>query len=238
MATSHRLRSFVFRFLLASSLAASTFSCGTETADDENAASVMSSGEKKNELTDPLALNLDQDGPTPSFACNWDRLDICLKSNGGKACYPKWGCTPGQSRPPSKTQGAAFSARYLSEYSTIKGKVDDFYRGSFRCAAFASTALRHAGFNVTQKLITNEVETQLKGLGWTKVTDMGALRAGDVVFTDKATSNVPNTWSHVYVFHRYDGKGIAIISDNNGNGIRRNVGSGVQSTSKVAYRAP
>ena len=43
---------------------------------------------------------------------------------------------------------------------------------------------------------------------------MDALEQGDVVFTDKATSNLKGTYSHVYIFQNYEGIWYGRITDN------------------------
>jgi hypothetical protein len=132
---------------------------------------------------------------------------------------------------------------YKNNYSAIAQKTKAFYPESprYACAAFASTALKEAGFKIKQVLLTNDVEKQLLATGWTAIYDLKALRVGDVVFTDKSKSNVPGTYSHVYVFNGYvDGNtdlGWAI--DNQGNGYRRNIASsGDYGASVIAYRKP
>ena len=175
--------------------------------------------------------------PATERVCAARQLQICLESKGGDACYAKHDCQKGVDTPTSD-RGATFSRYYAGNYPAIRTAARKFWPNSFGCAAYASTALKMGGFGLKQVLLTNDVESQLKAKGWKTVTNLGALRAGDVVFTDKATSNVAGTYSHVYVFHKYASPGYAIISDNNGNNISRNIGPGPRSRSVVAYRAP
>jgi hypothetical protein len=145
--------------------------------------------------------------------------------------------------PDSESDGAQFSDFYKSNYPTIDAARRKFWNQPFGCAATASTALKLGGFDVKQVLVTNEVESQLKALKWRRITNMRALRPGDVVFTSKATSNAAGTYSHVFVFHNYmnGGTNYAMVSDNYGSNHSRNLfwnGPGDKSSSVVAYRAP
>ena len=142
-------------------------------------------------------------------------------------------------KPPTLSKGERFGKFYDSNYFAVQKKARQFWPNSFACAAFASTALKMAGYNVKQVLVTNEVESQLKRLGWKKITNMRALKGGDVVFTDKQTSNIPGTWSHVYVVQTYFDRNHVVVNDNYGKRTKRNLfGGGKYSISKVAYRAP
>ena len=176
-----------------------------------------------------------------------DQVKECYRYIGGTPCVTlRWHgsfvkkpviVTP--EKKPGKSKGAYFNEYYDTNYYSVSKRAKQFWPNSFGCAAFASTALKMAGFKIKQVLITNEVESQLKRLGWKKITNMAALKPGDVVFTDKQTSNVPGTWSHVYVFHKYHNSKTAIVNDNYGKRTKRNIyGSGKFSVSKIAYRAP
>lgn len=96
------------------------------------------------------------------------------------------------------------------------------------CVAYASTALRHIGVAIGErdKLDGDGISRLTRGfsrylqdtLGWTRVDDPAALRAGDLVFTTDAPC-CPGYPAHVYVFHGWiDRRGkIARISDNTGH---------------------
>ena len=114
-----------------------------------------------------------------------------------------------------------FADWYKKNYPTIKTEYRKFHQGSYGCAAIASTALKMYGINVRQVKLTNDVERQLKANNWTPITDMSKLQPGDVVFTG-GKSNVPGTYSHVYVFGGYtdSGKRRAVSIDNYGVGTR------------------
>ncbi|NRA68033.1 MAG: hypothetical protein HRU19_26360 [Pseudobacteriovorax sp.] len=171
----------------------------------------------------------------------------CKRLGGGRACESnRWSLAIYNSAKQNLStedislSGTTFSQYYANNYGYIKKVARKFWSKPYGCAAYASSALKLAGFSIKQVLVTNDVESQLKKLGWTRITKMSQLAAGDVVFTDKATSNIAGTYSHVYVFHRYSNsaKTSAIISDNNGTRITRNVYRGNRSRSVVAYRAP
>ena len=140
----------------------------------------------------------------------------------------------------SVKSGQWFADYYVNNYSAIIAERNKYYSSSYSCAATASTALKMAGYGITQVLITNDVESQLINKGWKKITNMGALLPGDVVFTDKSVSNIPGTYSHVQVFIKYSNsaKTYAYITDNNGNMLNVNLYSGSWPTSVVAYRVP
>jgi hypothetical protein len=135
--------------------------------------------------------------------------------------------------------GQQFADYYFNNYGQISTRARQFWPNANGCAAYCSTALKMFGINVHQVLITNEVETKLRSLGWKKIIDMGQLEPGDVVFTDKQTSNIPGTWSHVYVFRQYtdNSKKYAWVLDNYGQNLTRNIGSGPRSRSIIAYRS-
>ena len=135
--------------------------------------------------------------------------------------------------------GQQFADFYFNNYAQIRARARQFWPHSYGCAAYCSTALKTFGINIRQVLTTNEVENQLRSLGWKKITDMRQLEPGDVVFTDKATSNLPGTWSHVYIFRRYTDslKRYAWVLDNYGQNKTRNIGSGQRSRSILAYRS-
>lgn len=139
---------------------------------------------------------------------------------------------------PRTPTGAWIAKYYKNNYWTIKNEVKKFHRGSYGCAAYASTALKMAGVNVRQVKSTNQLANQLDNLGWRWTKNMGALKPGDVVFTDPKTSNLDGTYSHVYIFQRYDGPNYAIVTDNYGREVRRNIGRGRRSRSVIAYRPP
>jgi hypothetical protein len=94
------------------------------------------------------------------------------------------------------------------------------------CVAYASTALRHVGVDIDEKgkldgdgisRLTRGFSRHLEGqLGWTRITDPAALRAGDLVFT---VDVIPEYPAHVFVFHGWidRSRAIARISDNTGH---------------------
>ena len=169
-------------------------------------------------------------------------VGLCLEYSGGPACYSQrwdaqfYGNLVGIGSVDPKTVGAQFSQYYQNQYQTIYREAKEFWPNAYGCAAFASTALKLFGFDIDQVLVTNPLETQVIALGWQKITNLALLEPGDLVFTDKRTSNIPNTWSHVYVFHSFVNQRTVTMSDNNGNRIRRNLWGGPQSNSIVAYR--
>jgi hypothetical protein len=187
-------------------------------------------------------------GPLADGSCDKQNLLVCRSYGGGDACFAKYGCKPGDEKsgssstrdPAGVSAGAEFSTYYLDNYSTIDRERRKFWNQPFGCAATASTALKLGGFKVKQVLLTNDVESQLIKLGWTKITNLKALQAGDVVFASKSGSNVEGTYAHVFVFHTYtnSAKTYAKISDNNGGNISRNIGPGPKTESEVAFRAP
>ena len=165
-------------------------------------------------------------------SCQSVQLEECLHYGGGEACYSKWFCNETQE------SGLWFGEYYRTNYSQISAKVKKFHQGSFGCAAFASTALKEAGFSITQVKVTNDLERQLIKLNWNKITDLTSLVKGDVVFTTKSTSNLPGTYSHVYVFQAYSrGRSEAYVTDNYGAYVRRNIFNGPRSPSVIAYRS-
>lgn len=113
-------------------------------------------------------------------SCQRPQLQECLRFNGGDACYEKWFCEK------QNDLGSRFGDFYLDNYPYISTEVRKFHRGSFGCAAFASTALKLAGYDISQVKVTNDLERQLINLGWTKITNLRALKKGDVVFTTKS----------------------------------------------------
>ncbi len=132
--------------------------------------------------------------------------------------------------------GSDFADFYRDNYADVRTKAREFWPNSYGCAAFASTALKLAGYPVQQVLITNELETQLIDMGWRPILDMSRLQAGDIVFTDKESSNIPGTFSHVYVFDHYADTHTAVVLDNYGLLTQRNLGAGSFSRSVLAYR--
>jgi hypothetical protein len=174
--------------------------------------------------------------------CQRQKLQVCLDYKGGESCFAKFHCSKetlaqplSSAEPPEEDP---FGTWYSQNYKSVVDEVRTFHQGAYGCAAFASTALKMFGFSVTPKKVTNELEIQLIRQGWIKISDMEALEQGDVVFTDKATSNLQGTYSHVYIFQNYEGKGYGRITDNKGNRILRNIGPGPRSRSVIAYRAP
>lgn len=174
----------------------------------------------------------------------WVHSDYMVRSSGksgssSSGSSPKAGKDPGKTppKPGRKPDPKRNLATYYSNnYSQVRDAARRFWPHSYGCAAFASTALKMAGYPVKQVLLTNDVEKQLKGMGWQAVTHMNQLKPGDVVFTDKATSNVAGTYSHVYVYQGSAGPGYARVLDNYGSGFKRNIGAGGYSRSVIAYR--
>jgi len=173
-------------------------------------------------------------------SCQKNQVKVCLDYKGGDACYAKYGCEKSDLKDSISgdldLNGVTFGNWYKDNYSKVAAETKKIHQGAFGCAATASTALKLYGYSIIQKKVTNEIESQLIKKGWTAIKDMKKLKKGDVVFTDKATSNIPGTYSHVYVFQYYEGNGFARITDNNGNLILRNIGTGQRSKSVIAYR--
>ena len=162
--------------------------------------------------------------------CNLKQMEVCIKNGGGSACKAKWSCLDG-------LRGDRMAEFYRNNYSRIQKEVATFHTGSYGCAAYASTALKLYGFPIKQVKVTNQLENQLKEKGWKKITDLTKLQKGDVVFTSKSTSNIPGTWSHVYVFQGYlSGRRYAYVTDNYGKYGQRNIYAGSRSPSVIAYR--
>ncbi len=96
------------------------------------------------------------------------------------------------------------------------------------CVAYASTALRHVGVDIAErgKLDGDGISRLTRGfsrhleenLGWRRIDDAGALRAGDLVFTTDAPC-CPDYPAHVVVFHGWVDRRhhVARISDNTGH---------------------
>lgn len=176
----------------------------------------------------------------------WVHSDYMVKKSSSAGDKP----AAGTSKPPATGKPATpvskpgtkpknnrnLATYYSNNYNQVRDAARRFWPNSFPCAAFASTALKMAGYPVKQVLLTNDVEKQLKGMGWQAVTNMNQLKPGDVVFTDKATSNVSGTYSHVYVYQGSAGPGYARVLDNYGPGFKRNIGPGGYSKSVIAYR--
>jgi hypothetical protein len=242
MTTNRAVYSLTSATFAAALVAFSVFAggCAADTEVDP-----LSSGDQASGESEELSGKPNADG-----SCNKEALAVCVSYKGGDACYPRYGCVKGAANdlPPdvpvvgSGTAGAKFSEYYKNNYPAIDAERRKYHNESFGCAATASTALKMYGFSVVQRKVTNEVESQLIALKWTKVTDMKALKAGDVVFTDKATSNIAGTYSHVFVFHNYTGGGTtyAKVSDNYEGNHSRNIAyvQGGRSKSVLAYRAP
>ena len=129
---------------------------------------------------------------------------------------------------------------YEANYQSIKTDARKFWPNSYACAAFASTALKRYGFDVKQVLVTNEIEEQILRLGFTTISDLAQLLPGDLVFTTKSTSNIPGTYSHVFVFNGYAGsQSKAFAIDNYKSRYVRNIdGNGGYSQAVIAYRPP
>lgn len=176
--------------------------------------------------------NRDDSEVSSTADCNRAQLDICLQYGGGQACYEKWSCTPDQ-----EPSGAAFGDYYKNNYRSIASKAEEFFSGSYSCAAFASTAFKMAGFKVRQVTVTNDVESQLISLGWSKITNLRKLQKGDVVFATKEGSNIPGTYAHVFVFQSYaQGTSDAWVTDNYGQLTQRNLFEGPRSPAVHAFR--
>lgn len=128
---------------------------------------------------------------------------------------------------------------YYNNYNRIRAKARQFWPNSFACAAFASTALQDYGLPVEQVLVTNEVESQLKRLGFIAIRDMSQLRVGDIVFASKQGSNLPGTYAHVFVFNGYtSNRRSAYAIDNYNRSYVRNLYAGGYTHSVIAYRKP
>lgn len=105
------------------------------------------------------------------------------------------------------------------------------------CVAYASTALRHVGVDIGERAVLDGdgvsrltrgfVRTLEDELGWQRLTEDGALRPGDLLFTTDAPC-CPGYPAHVFVFlgwkdtrHR-----IARIADNTGFRKARSLDAG------------
>ena len=223
-------------------------SCGTSIPEKTNTIrsektqpdSEVFNNEESSELESKLKEFEENSVGLVGKSCQVQNLNVCLDYKGGQACYAKYGCKLGDEKESGKgstdTDNGKFGNWYKDHYSKVVSETKLFHQGSFGCAATASTALKLYGDSIQQKKVTNELESQFIKKGWTVIKDMSKLKKGDVVFTDKSTSNIPGTYSHVFVFQYYDGKGYARITDNNGNLILRNIGEGPRSKSVIAYR--
>ncbi len=202
-------------------------------------------GEDVTELQKALTdLGFDPKGIDNDFGNNTEAAVIAFQKEknlkvDGEVGKETWEALGGKFELMASQQGQQFANYYFNNYQQIRDEARKFWSQPYGCAAYCSTALKMFGIKVTQVLITNEVEAQLKSLGWHKITDMRQLKPGDVVFTDKKTSNIAGTWSHVYVFRKYtDGsKKYAWVLDNYGQKKTRNIGSGPRSRSIIAYRS-
>ena len=134
-------------------------------------------------------------------------------------------------------------------YRSVKKEVVGWHKTTRNaCVAFVSTALRRIGVDVPRDAevdgekvsrLTRPLSIWLEDrLGWQRIDDVDALRAGDVVFTE----NAEYPW-HVYVFVSWKDADdhIAITLDNQGFRRARDVlghGDGNFTPFAYALRAP
>jgi hypothetical protein len=109
------------------------------------------------------------------------------------------------------------------------------------CVAFASTALRHIGLDIpldarvdgeTVSRLTRPFSRYLEArLGFVRVTDAGALRPGDIGFTENAAYPL-----HTFVFHSWSDarRRVARVIDNQGRLVARPLG-GTRTVTPFAY---
>lgn len=108
---------------------------------------------------------------------------------------------------------------YLANPTMIKRETKKLWNKSYSCAATLTTLLRLADLPVgALALLTNQVEASLQYCGWQKKTDFFTVTPGDICFNDHQVSNVACSWSHVYMFLKWQDKLNlkASILDNNG----------------------
>ena len=194
-------------------------------------------------------------------------IQLCKKSDGGMACESnQWSkklydrlsqslphSQNGESRKPAADDnpnstdkelagqgdfGAKFVQSYLNSYETIAQFVG-FTTNA--CARYVSEALYRNGVKVDRyEAWAQKVSSQLRDLGWTKITDRKALKPGDVIFTADASTFVDGQSPHVFVFVKYDSNlNDSIALDNQGNSYVRNLDDGGPKTPFwYAYRKP
>ena len=139
--------------------------------------------------------------------------------------------------------GTGFLNFFKKNYETISGEAQKFFADGTTnsAAAYSSTALKLAGYNVNQVNLTNQLEGELLRLKWKRVSTL-LLQKGDVVFTTKEGSGISGTYSHVFIHGGYTGplRRFSRATDNQGVSYERNLffQKGGKTKAIFAYRPP
>ncbi len=225
--------------------------CGTsaQSIDDKPGSGVQNNAEQcgalENEVCGPFSDEL---------------IQLCKKSDGGTACDSnRWSkklydrlakSAPAQKNNDIKkpaedskvTIGQGdFGAKFVESYQNSYEKIaHDIGFTTNACARYVSEALYRNGIKVDpNEAWAQKVSSQLRDLGWTKITDHKALNPGDVIFTADASTFVDGQSPHVFVFVKYAGNlNDSIALDNQGNGYVRNLDEGPKTPFWYAYRKP